>query len=82
MTINRFAFVAYAALLAAPAALAMDALDADGDGVITYEEMLAAVPTVTEEAFIAIDTNGDGTLDAEEYAAAEEAGTLPVPSEG
>lgn len=75
--------LATAAALAAPAAFAqMTELDADGDGLVSYEEMLAAVPTVTEETFSAIDTNGDGTLDADEYAAAEEAGTLPMESEG
>ena len=53
-------------------------LDTNGDGMITFDEMLAAVPTVTEENFLAIDTNGDGTVDADEYAAAEAAGTLPM----
>ena len=70
-----------AALFAAPA-FAMTALDANGDGLVTFEEFLAAVPTVTEESFIAIDANGDGAIDAEEYAAAEQAGTLPVASGG
>ena len=67
-----------ALLLAAPAALAMDNLDANGDGLVTFDELLAAVPTATEESFVAIDTNGDGALDADEYAAAEADGTLPV----
>ena len=65
--------------LVAPAAFAdLSELDTNGDGMITFDEMLAAVPTVTEENFLAIDTNGDGTVDADEYAAAEAAGTLPM----
>ncbi len=67
-----------AVVLCAPAAFAMDALDANGDGLVTFDELLAAVPTATEESFIAMDTNGDGALDADEYAAAEADGTLPV----
>ena len=73
---------AAALVLAASAVHAMDELDANGDGLITYDEMLAAVPQATEEAFTLIDTNGDGALDAEEYAAAEQAGTLPIASDG
>ncbi|MDU8942247.1 EF-hand domain-containing protein [Ovoidimarina sediminis] len=59
----------------------MSALDTDGDGLVSFEEMIAAVPTVSEETFTTIDTNADGTLDAEEFAAAEAAGTLP-PTDG
>lgn len=56
----------------------MAELDTDGDGMISYEEMIAAVPDVTEDTFASLDMNADGSLDSEEYAAAEEAGTLPT----
>lgn len=75
---------ALALTFAAPAALAegMAALDTNGDGLVSYEEMLAAVPEISEETFAAIDTNADGTVDADEYATAETAGTLPMDSDG
>jgi Ca2+-binding EF-hand superfamily protein len=63
------------ALLAAPAFAAT--LDADGDGLVTLEEMTAAMPEISEETFMLIDANADGTVDAEELAAAEQAGTIP-----
>ena len=63
------------------AAADMSQLDLDGDGLVSFEEMIASVPTVSEETFTTIDANADGTLDAEEYAAAEEAGVLP-PTDG
>src|SRR5690606_8089797 len=43
----------------------LKALDADGDGVITIEEALAARSPV----FARIDTNGDGVIDAQEIEA-------------
>ena len=68
--------------LAGSMALAdMAELDTDGDGLMSFEEMIAAVPTVSEETFTTLDSNADGTLDPEEYAAAEAAGTLP-PTDG
>lgn len=62
-------------ILSAPALLAQDA---DGDGLVTMEELTAAYPDVTEEAFTEADTNGDGALNAEELAAAREAGLIPM----
>lgn len=57
---------------------ALFAQDADGDGLVTFEELVAAHPEVTEETFAAADTNVDGTLDEEELAAAREAGLIPM----
>ncbi len=74
-------FGAALAVTATLAAADMAQLDTDGDGLVSFEEMVAAVPTVSEETFTTIDTNLDGALDAGEYAAAEAAGTLP-PTEG
>lgn len=57
---------------------ALFAQDADGDGLVTWDELVAAHPDLTEDAFIAADTNGDGTLDEDELAAAREAGIIPA----
>lgn len=66
-------------MVASGAAFAdMAELDTDGDGMISYDEMIAAVPDVTEDTFATLDTNADGSVDSEEYAAAEQAGTLPT----
>lgn len=45
------------------------AVDVNGDLALTYEELSAAMPDLTQDAFLAADTNADGVLDAEEYAA-------------
>ena len=74
-------FAGAVALAGSMAIADIAALDTDGDGLVSFEEMIAAVPTVSEETFTTIDTNADGTLDAEEYAAEEAAGTLP-PTDG
>jgi hypothetical protein len=66
-----------AALLSAGAAVAQaDTVDTDGDGMVSYTELLLVMPDMTEEDFAALDANEDGMLDAEEYAAAEEAGLI------
>ena len=41
-------------------------MDADGDGVITYDEAVAVHPDMTVEEFNAWDTNNDGVWDLEE----------------
>lgn len=62
-------------------ALAQSSADADGDGVLTFEEVQAAAPEVDTDTFSAMDANGDGVLDTDEIAIAQEAGLLP-PSNG
>lgn len=42
--------------------------DADGSGTVTWEEVQAALPDVTEEQFRAADADGSGDLSAEEFA--------------
>lgn len=75
-----------AALLLTGAAHAMSqnaaAIDANGDGVLTIDEVQALYPDVTADAFSAMDLNADGTLDAEEVSAAEEAGVMPTADQG
>jgi hypothetical protein len=56
----------------APAlAQAMDfvTIDADASGTVTWEEVQAALPDLTEEAFTAADADGSGDLSEEEFAA-------------
>lgn len=52
--------------------------DANGDGLISFDE-LASVVEIDRSGFDALDTNGDGALDGAEVAAAQEAGKLPQP---
>lgn len=62
-----------AAGFAAPAfAQAADfaAVDADQSGTVSMEELQAAMPDVTEEAFTAADTDGSGDLSEDEFNAA------------
>lgn len=75
----------YAALFAlglAGAALAMSdnaaAVDANGDGVLTIDELQAVFPEVTTDSFSVMDLNADGALDDAEITAAEEAGIMPT----
>ena len=69
-------------LLATPALADQHmAADTDGDGMISFEELSAANPDVTQEAFDSADSDGDGMLNDEEMTAAAEAGTIPA-SEG
>ncbi|MFT6457041.1 MAG: hypothetical protein ACJARR_002768 [Pseudophaeobacter arcticus] len=69
--------VAFAALIAAPLA-AQVAVDADGNGSFSLEELQAAFPDLSAEAFAQIDTNEDGSADLVEVQAAKEAGILPA----
>lgn len=52
-------------------------LDANGDGVMTIEEVQGMFPDVTPEAFSAMDTDADGVLSAEEALAGQDAGLMP-----
>ncbi len=61
----------------ATAMSAQSDIDADGDGLLSYNELLAAYPDLTETAFGAIDINADGAVDADELKLAQESGLLP-----
>ncbi|QBF31638.1 hypothetical protein [Thalassococcus sp. S3] len=56
-------------------------VDANGDGVLTIDEVQAVYPEITADAFTAMDVNADGALDNDEVLAAQEAGMMP-PTEG
>ena len=62
--------------LSATALSAQSEMDTDGDGLLSYNELLAAYPAMTEENFTAIDTNSDGAVDADEMTVATDAGLL------
>ncbi|MBK0329414.1 hypothetical protein I5535_19250 [Rhodobacteraceae bacterium F11138] len=64
--------------LALPAlATAATELDANGDGLLTLDEVQAVLPETTAESFTAMDANADGALDGEEISMAQDAGLLP-----
>lgn len=50
--------------------------DADENGTISYAELVAAYPELTEEAFVALDTDESGELSLEELKAAMDSGAL------
>ena len=56
----------------------MSDLDTDGDGSVSYTELLLAVPELTETDFAALDVDQSGSLDAAEYDAATGAGLIPA----
>ena len=67
------AAASFAAFVAAPAAT-QPALDANGDGNVTLDEVQAAYPSIGEDTFVALDTDEDGVLSMSEVEAATEAG--------
>jgi hypothetical protein len=65
------------------AAGGVTSLDANGDGLVSVDELQTAHPDVTAEQFSQIDGNGDGAVDDAELSAAQDAGLLPaMPDEG
>jgi hypothetical protein len=47
--------------------LSFQEIDGDQDGFLTYDEVLAAVPTITPDVFKAIDTDQDALLNPDEF---------------
>ncbi|MCV3272371.1 hypothetical protein MUB52_13115 [Roseobacter sp. WL0113] len=70
--------VASIVLLSATAAFAQLAADANGDGVLTIDEVQAVYPDISAESFTTMDLNADGALDEAEVQAAQEAGLMPA----
>jgi len=82
MTITRthkiLGLAALTAMLMTPAmAQGVDAaLDTNGDGMMSFPELQAGYPDLTEEAFTAMDQTGDGLLDVVEVSDAINAGLI------
>ncbi|MEM7723936.1 MAG: hypothetical protein AAF376_16420 [Pseudomonadota bacterium] len=53
-------------------------LDTNADGMISYSEILVAMPDMTQEEFLALDADADGLLSQTEVAAAQDAGLIPA----
>ena len=70
--------LATAIALTATGAFAAGEMDTDGDGAVSFSELVAVHPDVTEETFLSIDTNADGLASEEELTAAMDAGLLPM----
>jgi hypothetical protein len=70
-------FLAAVMAVSAVQASAATVEDADGNGSYSMEEMTAAYPDLTDEAFADIDADQSGEVSAEELAAAMEGGLLP-----
>ncbi|POF32890.1 EF-hand domain-containing protein [Roseibium marinum] len=59
------AFTASTAALAQ--GMSFDAVDSNQDGFVTFEEISAAVPSLSEDVFNAADMNQDNLLDPDEF---------------
>ncbi len=55
-----------------------EGIDTDGDGMVSYTELLVVMPEVTENQFAEMDADASGLLDATELMAAQDAGLLPA----
>lgn len=53
-------------------------IDANGDGILTLDEVQAVFPEITADSFATMDVNADGALDQEEVTAAQQAGLMPA----
>lgn len=58
-------------------ATSFEDLDANGNGIVTQDELAAAYPEVAEEVIVVIDGDADGEISEEEHASAADAGLLP-----
>lgn len=68
-------------ILVGGASLAMgqaEAVDADGDGMVSFAELLVLMPALSEAEYQALDADADGLLSGEEIGAAQEAGLIPA----
>lgn len=65
--------------VAGSAAAQSASIDVNGDGMYSFPEVQAAMPEMTEEAFVTLDVSGDGLLDATEIEAGVQAGLLSNP---
>jgi len=73
-----FAASAFGVLAAGAAFAQTEELDTDGDGMVSYAELLVVVPDLSEADFVTLDMNADGMLDADEITAAQDAGLISL----
>ncbi|MGB7317488.1 MAG: EF-hand domain-containing protein [Planktotalea sp.] len=66
-----------AAISLASASFAMSDADANGDKMLTLDEMKSAYPEISEDQFMQADADSDGILSEQELANAVESGVLP-----
>lgn len=66
-----------AVLSLSTAAFAMSDADANGDKMLTLDEMKAAYPEISEDQFMQADADSDGVLSEQELSDATQAGVLP-----
>lgn len=76
MTTKAITFAAILGLAASPVLAQVMVEDTDQSGGYSMEEMTAAFPDMTPEAFAEIDVDGNGEISADEWAAAKEAGLI------
>jgi hypothetical protein len=67
---------------AAPARAGGSAIDSDGDGRYSLEELREFYPGLTEAAYALIDTNGDGYVSPAEFRRGQDNGHLVEPVSG
>jgi len=60
------------------AAATIEEMDSNGDSMVTFDELLAVMPGLSEDRFRLMDTDEDGIIDADELANAREKGLLPA----
>ncbi len=60
------------------AAASIEEMDSNGDSMVTFDELLAVMPGLSEDRFRLVDTDEDGIIDADELANAREKGLLPA----
>lgn len=79
MTTMKTTRFALAVLLAGTtSAFAQSALDADGDGLVSLEELRALYADFSDEDFTQLDIDDDGMLNDDEVALGTESGMIPA----
>lgn len=79
--LGAFSFATAFTVLVGGASLAMgqaETVDADGDGMVSFVELLVVMPSLSDAEFQALDADADGLLSGEEVAAAQQAGLIPA----
>lgn len=69
------------AVLVGGASLAMgqaESVDSDGDGMVSFAELLVLMPALSEAEYQALDADADGLLSGEEIGVAQDAGLIPA----